>query len=178
MLQVQLKKRKKERQDSLGKGKCSLSKTKYPWMEKLESESRAESEYRGQACKTRKKDPVTKSSPAPEEVKQSWQKNKGEGVTLANIMVYDTASIIKTEEETYISMEHNLEPRDKPTQTCLADFFFFFFWVFLLFSTAVPTAYGGSQARGLIGAVAAGLHQSHSNTVSEPCLWPTATPDP
>ena len=30
-----------------------------------------------------------------------------------------------------------------------------------------PTAYGGSQARGLIGAVATGLHQSHSNAASE-----------
>ena len=28
-------------------------------------------------------------------------------------------------------------------------------------------AYGGSQARGLIGAVAAGLHHSHSNVGSE-----------
>ena len=33
--------------------------------------------------------------------------------------------------------------------------------------------YGGSQARGLIGAVAAGLRQSHSNEGSEPCLQPT-----
>ena len=43
-------------------------------------------------------------------------------------------------------------------------------------------AYGGSQDRDLIRAVAAGLHQSHSNTKSKPCLWPTpqlmATPDP
>ena len=42
-------------------------------------------------------------------------------------------------------------------------------------------AYGGSQSRGLIGAVAAGLHQSHSNGGSEPRLQPTpqfrATPD-
>ena len=42
--------------------------------------------------------------------------------------------------------------------------------------------YGGSQARGLIGAVAAGLRQGHSNTESEPRLRPTpelmATPDP
>ena len=41
-------------------------------------------------------------------------------------------------------------------------------------------AYGGSQARGLIGAVATGLHQSYSNTGSEPCLQPiphlTVTP--
>ena len=44
-------------------------------------------------------------------------------------------------------------------------------------------ANGGSQARGLIRAIAASLHQSHSNTGSEPpCLRPTpqltATPDP
>ena len=43
-------------------------------------------------------------------------------------------------------------------------------------------AHGGSQARGLIGVVAAGLHQSHSNVGSEPHLRPTpqltTTPDP
>ena len=52
---------------------------------------------------------------------------------------------------------------------------------FLLFR-AVPAAYGGSQARGLIGAPASGLHHSHSNARSQPCLRPTpqltATPDP
>ena len=36
-----------------------------------------------------------------------------------------------------------------------------------MFSWAAPTAYGGSQARGLIGAVATGLRQSHSNAGSE-----------
>ena len=40
---------------------------------------------------------------------------------------------------------------------------FFFFGLF----RATPTAYGGSQARGPIGAVAARLHRSHSNTRSE-----------
>ena len=43
-------------------------------------------------------------------------------------------------------------------------------------------AYGGSQASGQIGAVAASLHQSHSNAKSELCLQPTpkltATLDP
>ena len=56
----------------------------------------------------------------------------------------------------------------------------FFFGLFAI-SWAAPTAYGGSQARGRIGAVAARLRQSHSNAGSEPCLWPTpqltATPD-
>ena len=56
----------------------------------------------------------------------------------------------------------------------------FFFWLFA-FSRAAPVAYAGSQARGLIGAVAAGLHHSHSNRGSEPHLQPIpqlrATPD-
>ena len=52
---------------------------------------------------------------------------------------------------------------------CGALFFFFFFCLFAI-SKAAPTAYGGSQARGLIGAIAASLHQSHGNTGSEPCL--------
>ena len=42
--------------------------------------------------------------------------------------------------------------------------------------------YGDSQARGPIGATAAGLHHSHSNAGSELCLRPIpqlmATPDP
>ena len=50
------------------------------------------------------------------------------------------------------------------------------------FSMAAPLAYRGSQARGLIGAVATSLHQSHSNAGSEPRLQPTpqltAMPDP
>ena len=40
-------------------------------------------------------------------------------------------------------------------------------------SWATPTAYAGSQARGLIRAVASGLRQSHSNTGSQPHLQPT-----
>ena len=47
---------------------------------------------------------------------------------------------------------------------------FFFFSVFF---RAAPVAYGGSQARGQVGAVATCLHQSHSNAGSKPCLWPT-----
>ena len=44
------------------------------------------------------------------------------------------------------------------------------------------TACGISQARGRIGAATSGLHHSHSNARSEPCLRPTsqlkATLDP
>ena len=57
----------------------------------------------------------------------------------------------------------------------------YFFFIFCLFGVT-PGAYGGSQARGLIGAVATGLRQNHSNTGSEPRLrltpQLTATPDP
>ena len=57
-----------------------------------------------------------------------------------------------------------------------------FFVCLFAISWAAPEAYGGSQARGLIGAVATGLRQSHSNVGSEPRLQPTpqltATPDP
>ena len=60
--------------------------------------------------------------------------------------------------------------------------FFFFVCVCVCIFRATPTAYGGSQARGLIGAAAASLGQSHSNTRSVPCLRPTpqltTTPDP
>ena len=47
--------------------------------------------------------------------------------------------------------------------------FFFFLSFFLLFG-AVPAACGGFQARGQIGATAAGLHHSHSNIGSKPHL--------
>ena len=55
--------------------------------------------------------------------------------------------------------------------------FLLFFWIFFFclfaFSRAAPTAYGGSQARCLIGAIATGLCQSHSNAGSELSLQPT-----
>ena len=53
---------------------------------------------------------------------------------------------------------------------CAVPFFFSLFvfvFVFFLFR-ATPAAYGSSQARGRIGAVAVGLH--HSNVRSKPCL--------
>ena len=67
---------------------------------------------------------------------------------------------------------------DQSLWLCL--FVCLFFGLFT-FSRAVPAAYGGFQARGLIGAVASDLHQSHSNSGSKPRLRPTpqlkATPD-
>ena len=56
---------------------------------------------------------------------------------------------------------------------------FLLFLSFFLFRAA-PTAYGSSQAKGPIRAVAAGLHHSHSHTGPElhlqPTPWLMATP--
>ena len=54
-------------------------------------------------------------------------------------------------------------------------------FLFFSISGAASSAHGGSQARGRIGAAAAGLHRSHSNAGSEPSLRPapqlSTTPD-
>ena len=61
---------------------------------------------------------------------------------------------------------------------CVLSFFLLSFCLF----RAAPGAYGGSQARGPIGAVAAVLHHSHSTARYELQLQPTpqltAIPDP
>ena len=74
----------------------------------------------------------------------------------------------------------SLEPWDAGWGGFCCFLCFFFFELF----RASPVAYGGSQARGLMGVVAAGLHHSHShsNEGSKPHLQPMlqlmATPDP
>ena len=54
--------------------------------------------------------------------------------------------------------------------------------LFFCLFRATLISYGGSHARGQIGATAASPHHSHSNARSEPCLQSTpqlmATPDP
>ena len=64
----------------------------------------------------------------------------------------------------------------------LLSFFFILFFCLFAISWAAPTAYRVSQARGLIGAVATRLRQSHSNEGSELRLQPTpqltTMPDP
>ena len=58
---------------------------------------------------------------------------------------------------------------------------FIYLFIYCLFR-AMPMAYGGSQARGQIGAIADSLRQNHSHVRPEPRLRPapqlTATPDP
>ena len=58
----------------------------------------------------------------------------------------------------------------KPLQMLFFFLFLSFFFGLFAFSRATSVAYGDSQARGQIGAVAAGLHRSHSNAGSEPYL--------
>ena len=57
--------------------------------------------------------------------------------------------------------------------TSHSDYVLFAFVVFLSFFRAALTAYGGSQARGPIRAMAAGLGHCHSHVESEPQLRPT-----
>ena len=63
----------------------------------------------------------------------------------------------------------------------MKNIFYLFIFIFIFWGAA-PMAYGTSQAKGWTGAVALGLHHSHSNARSEPCLRPTpqltAMPDP
>ena len=51
--------------------------------------------------------------------------------------------------------------------------FYFILFIYFCFLMAAPVAYGSSQAKGPIGATAAGLQHSHSNTISEWHLQPT-----
>ena len=48
-----------------------------------------------------------------------------------------------------------------------------YFFCHFVFSRAAPVPHGGSQVRGQIRAVAAGLRQSYNNLASEPRLRPT-----
>ena len=52
-------------------------------------------------------------------------------------------------------------------------FFLFFFFLSFDFLGLHPRAYGGFLAKGRIGAVAAGLHHSHSNARAKLLLQPT-----
>ena len=70
----------------------------------------------------------------------------------------------------------DVQPRDSVARVYIyLPFHSLFHYVsfFLCLFRAVPAAYGGSQSSSQIRAEATGLHHSHSNTGSEPCLQPT-----
>ena len=52
----------------------------------------------------------------------------------------------------------------------------FYLYIYFCLFRAAPAAYGCSQAWGPIGATAASLYHSHSNTRSKPSQWPTPQP--
>ena len=106
------------------------------------------------------------------------RKVKGQGITL--YIFYLTSKLLQSD-----SCPQQREKQSTIFLGLWGGFLFFFvlfcFVGFCLFRAA-PTAYGSSQPRGPIGAIVTGLHHSHSNAGSQPCLRPTpqltATPDP
>ena len=83
-------------------------------------------------------------------------------------------SLSKARDRTHILMDTSgvLNPLTYNRNSLRLIFFFFFVFLFAI-PWATAEAYGGSQARGLIGATASGLHHSHSSSGSKLCLWPT-----
>ena len=56
------------------------------------------------------------------------------------------------------------------------NFLFLYLFIYFHLFRATPMIFGGSQARGRIGAVAASLHHSHNNVGPEPHLQYTPQP--
>ena len=79
----------------------------------------------------------------------------------------------QTSNERMANMRKNLQTTPEPEVGLKKIFFKFNFIIYLFIFRAAPTAYGGSQTRGLIGATDAGLCHSYSNARSEPRLQPT-----
>ena len=103
-------------------------------------------------------------------------------VCVTTFQLWDPCENAYTSERTGAPWAAQLRARGNRMLSCREQGSRKIFFFFGHFRAAPSAAYGGSQARGLIGAVAARLHHSHSNTGSEPCLQPipqfTATPDP
>ena len=55
----------------------------------------------------------------------------------------------------------------------LTSYFYILAHLFFFLFRAAPVAFGSSQARGRISAVAASLYHSHGNAGSKPCPRPT-----
>ena len=75
----------------------------------------------------------------------------------------------------YLGVENPARAVSQVSTVCLKEWVFVsrgFFGFFLFLFRAAPVAYGGSHARGWIGAAAASLCHGHSNARSELCLWP------
>ena len=85
-------------------------------------------------------------------------------------------NILRDKEGHYLTIKISIQEEEDRT------ILFYLFILSICLPGATAVAYGGSQARGLIGDVATSLSQSHSNMGSELCLQNTpqlkAMPDP
>uniref|UniRef100_A0A8D0YF32 Sm domain-containing protein n=1 Tax=Sus scrofa TaxID=9823 RepID=A0A8D0YF32_PIG len=72
----------------------------------------------------------------------------------------------RTEEEKHSAVQRQGSGRESPSLASSQELFFFFPPCLFAFFRAAPAAHGGSQARGLIRAIAAGLHHSSRNAGS------------
>ena len=96
---------------------------------------------------------------------------------MANVMIGEETGVMGTRNTKDQKLGRRGKDSSRQTQRKYspADIIFFLF-------KAKPGAYGSSQARDQIGAVAASLCRSHSNPRSKQYLWPIpqlmATPDP
>ena len=77
------------------------------------------------------------------------------------IHVIEYYATTKKNEVSSIFIQHGLNLRNIMLRFSFFFFSFFFFFCLFAFPRAAPEAYRGSQARGLMGAVAADLRQSH-----------------
>ena len=86
-------------------------------------------------------------------------------------IVKDTANLIPKEIKLFYSNSNDVWVATFPTILLTLGINKHLF-IYLCLFRAIPAAYGGSQARGRIGAAAASLHHSHSNAGSKLCLPP------
>ena len=115
--------------------------------------------------------------PSPTDDLKEWSPNPGESASPRNIL----EMLILRPHPTQQLRRLGPPMASSPQVDFILLYFIFNFFCLFAFSRAAPAAYGGSQPRGLIGAAATSLHQSHSNMRSDPLLQPTpqltATPD-
>ena len=74
------------------------------------------------------------------------------------------------ESETTLAVAYNSSLPQTRIGVSLLSIFSFYLFIYFQFLGLHLWQYGGSQARGQIGAAAAGLHPHHSNAGSKPCL--------
>ena len=86
--------------------------------------------------------------------------------TIKQLHLYNMYRIIRRTANNILGCSWNIHYGHILGHKVILNFYYFYFLLsFFFFPRAAPMAYGGSQARGIIGAVCTGL--CHSNTGSE-----------